>query len=456
MYIVNEQDISNTVNDFTTLCNYLEQKKPKLSDRKLVLGKNDLFALNKELINKKEVSAPNYMQESYPVIDLMFNLAVLGKLYLKTGDEKGKVFLTSTERKVEFDNLNLFEKYAFLLETFWTLFDFKCIRYDGINGIGDIIDGLRKSIAGKELRKGAFSKRKDFDSAFSINSVLIHYIGYLGFCSFTLLPQKGKTVDRYLDSIKSITPTNLGINLCNILNVLKIEVWNKPFYDEYGSLMSNTLKDLLNDPDFEVEDIEDEDSADSIEDEDENQDEAEPMPFYRILMPIFPDDALNGTVTADVRKSIKGNYIFKVSLEKTVWRMISIGFNHSLDDLHLAIQDAFDFDNDHLYSFFMDGKRYSRDRYESPNCEDGPYADEAIIGELGLYTGQKILYLFDYGDSWEFEVQLLKINEGEEPVKQPQIIDSKGEAPEQYPSWDDEDEDEDEEPEEDDEVEGNG
>ena len=173
------------------------------------------------------------------------------------------------------------------------------------------------------------------------------------------------------------------------------------------------------------------------------------MPFYMILMPIFPDDALNGTVTAEVRMSIKGNYIFKVSLEKTVWRMISIGFNHSLDDLHLAIQDAFDFDNDHLYSFFMDGKRYSRDRYESPNCEDGPYADEAIIGEISLYTGQKILYLFDYGDSWEFEVQLLKINEGEEPVKAPQIIDSKGEAPEQYPSWEEEDEDEEEDEEED-------
>ena len=445
MYKVSEQDISNTVNDFITFCNFLEQHKPKLSDRKAVLGKNDLFALNKMLINKKEITAPNYMQESYPVIDLMFKLAVLGKLYLKTGDEKGKVFLTCTERKIEFDNLNLFEKYAFLLETFWTLFDFKEIGFDGINGIGEIVAGLKKSTPGKELYKGAFSKRIDFDLAFSYNSVLIHYFGYLGFCSFTLLPQKGKTVDRYLDSIKVIIPTNLGINLCNLLNELKIEVWNKPYSEEYGSLMSNILNDLYNDKDFE-----DEDSEDSIEDEDQN--EAEPMPFYRLLIPIFPNDALNGTVTTDVRKCVKGNFIFKVSLEKTVWRIISIGFNHSLDELHLAIQDAFDFDNDHLYTFFMDGKRYSKERYESPNCEDGPYADEAIIGEIGLYTGQKILYLFDYGDSWEFEVQLLNINEEDEPVKEPLVIDSKGEAPEQYPYWEDYDE-EDEEQEEDDEVE---
>ena len=461
MYKVSEQDISNTVNDFMVFCNYLDQRKPKLSDRKSVLGKNDLFAINKMLVNKKEVSAPNYMQESYPIIDLMFNIVILGKLYVKSGDEKGKVFLASTERKVEFDNLNLFEKYVFILETFWTLYDFKGISHDVNNCINDIVDCLQKSTPGKELKKGAFSKRKDFDLAFSSNSVLIHYFGFFGLCRFTLLPQKGKTADRFQDSIKVVIPTILGVNLCNILNVLKIVAWNQPYLDEYGSLMSNILKDILDDhdfegediedEDFEDEDIEDEDSVDSIEDEDGDQNEVERMPFFMILMPIFPDDVLNGTVTADVRKSIKGNYIFKVSLAKTVWRMISTGFSNSLDDLHLAIQDAFDFDNDHLYSFFMDGRRYSRDRYESPNCEDGPYADEAIIGELGLYTGQKILYLFDYGDSWEFEVQLLKINEGEEPVKEPLVIDSKGEAPEQYPSWVDEDDEE----EEDDEVVGN-
>ncbi|MEI6137693.1 MAG: plasmid pRiA4b ORF-3 family protein [Mariniphaga sp.] len=454
MYKVSEQDISNTVNDFMFFCCYLEQRKPKLSDRKAVLGKNDLFALNKMLINKKEVTAPNYMQESYPVIDLMFNLAALGKLYQKTGDDKGKVFLTCTERKIEFDNLNLFEKYAFLLETFWTLFDFKEIGFDGINGIEEIVAGLKKSTPGKELYKGAFSKRIDFDLAFSYNSVLIHYFGYLGFCSFTLLPQKGKTADRYLDSIKAIIPTNLGINLCNLLNELKIEVWNKPYYDEYGSLISNALKDLLNDPDIKVEGIEDyEEDAGEVED-DVQIDKEEPIPFYKLFLPFFPENSLNGTVISDINKAVKGNFIFKVSLEKTVWRMISISNAHSLDDLHLAIQDAFDFDNDHLYSFFMDGKRYSRDRYESPNCEDGPFADEAIIGEIGLYTGQKILYLFDYGDSWEFDVQLLKINEEEEPLKEPQIIDSKGEAPEQYPYWEDYD-DEDEDLEEDEEVEEN-
>jgi len=34
--------------------------------------------------------------------------------------------------------------------------------------------------------------------------------------------------------------------------------------------------------------------------------------------------------------------------------------------LHLAIQEAFEFDDDHLYSFFMDNKKWSHDRYEYP------------------------------------------------------------------------------------------
>jgi hypothetical protein len=119
-------------------------------------------------------------------------------------------------------------------------------------------------------------------------------------------------------------------------------------------------------------------------------------------------------------------------LDKTIWRKIKISHKHSLNALHLAIQEAFDFDDDHLYSFFMDGKRYSKNAYNSPYCNEGPYADEAIIGELGLYIGQKILYLFDYGDSWEFQVQLLGIDEKEFMLNDPQIIEAKGEAPSQY------------------------
>ncbi|KJR47270.1 hypothetical protein UF75_2351 [Desulfosporosinus sp. I2] len=43
-----------------------------------------------------------------------------------------------------------------------------------------------------------------------------------------------------------------------------------------------------------------------------------------------------------------------------------------------------------MYSFFMDNKKWSHDRYESP-LDEGPHADEVTIGELGLYPGKRTL-----------------------------------------------------------------
>jgi len=132
-----------------------------------------------------------------------------------------------------------------------------------------------------------------------------------------------------------------------------------------------------------------------------------------------------------------GTYVFKVSLNKTVWRRIELSSDHTLLDLHNSIQRAYDFDDDHLYSFFMDGKIWSKMRFTSPNEDEGPHVDEVCIGDLGLAKGQVILYLFDYGDMWRFRVKLEEIRtEGTKPGE-PDIIDSKGESPDQYESFDD-------------------
>lgn len=404
-----EHEIMATVNDFMSLCHFIEERKPILSKRNEVLGKNDLFELNKLLNNRKEVAAPNYQQESYPVIDLMFNLAVFGKLYLKTGDLKGNVHFESTVRKTEFDALNNFEKYCFLLETFWTQYDFKEIIRWGDNPVHEIVQTIARSKPCQKLIKGAFSKRRDHDPVFSYNSVIVQYFSYFGFCTFVPIEFEPKKFSKYEDNIKEVVPTEFGVTICGILAGQKLTEWNIPWLEMYGI----------------------------YEDEDDEENESESVPLFSYFVPIFPEGLLKNTIKTETKKIVPGNYTFKVSLEKNVWRKIRLCSNHSLEDLHLAIQDAFDFDNDHLYTFFMDNKRYSRNAYNSFNCDDGPYADDAIIGELGLHTGQKILYYFDYGDSWEFAVQLLEINEDGAPTENPEIIEIKGEAPEQYGSFGD-------------------
>jgi Plasmid pRiA4b ORF-3-like protein len=382
-----------------------------------VLGKNDLYELNQMLVFKKDVTVPNYNQESYPVIDLVFKLAILGKLYVKTADAKGNIRLTSTVRKIEFDNLNNFEKFVFLFETFWCQFDFNDILRYGSSPLEEIIKKLAVSKTGNELRKGAFSKRTEHDPVFSYMSFIIHYFSFFGLFNFIPVKDQNKKLTRYDDSIDSVFPTEFGVNFCKIMKMLPFRDWNIPCRDEYGIYGFQEKKKSLS------------------------------IPLTKYLEPVFPAGVLSNTVTASIDKLVKGNYIFKVSLGKKLWRKIKISHNHTLEDLHLAIQKAFNFDNDHLYSFFMDAKRYSKHAFHSPNSDDEPWTDddEAKIGKLGLYNMQRILYLFDYGDSWEFEVQLTGINENETPVKKPQIIEKKGKAPEQYRSYYDDNEEEDEE-----------
>ena len=56
--------------------------------------------------------------------------------------------------------------------------------------------------------------------------------------------------------------------------------------------------------------------------------------------------------------------------------------------------------------------------------------------DVPLRVGQQMVYLFDFGDRWEFDVILERVNPVEESVETPTILDRRGESPEQYPRWD--------------------
>jgi hypothetical protein len=155
-------------------------------------------------------------------------------------------------------------------------------------------------------------------------------------------------------------------------------------------------------------------------------------------------------------------YIFKVKLkhDKRIWRRIEILGSQTLDDLHMAIQEAFNFDADHLYSFFMSGKAWDISDFEYYHLEaDGGPPEASMRTVLSLIRGskpeprlpattvrieslnlkpkQKFLYLFDYGDEWHFEVEFLKEGSSEK-ARYPRITDSRGEAPQQYEDSDEE------------------
>jgi len=129
-----------------------------------------------------------------------------------------------------------------------------------------------------------------------------------------------------------------------------------------------------------------------------------------------------------------GVYAFKVSLKRAkVSRTIELRSKQTLDDLHFAIQNAFRWDSDHLYSFYMSGEEDDRYTFACPHEEDRPpWTDEAIIGELGLVKGHQFTYLFDYGDNHVFGIKVEDIRSQAGPGKYPRVVEKQGDAPEQY------------------------
>lgn len=130
-------------------------------------------------------------------------------------------------------------------------------------------------------------------------------------------------------------------------------------------------------------------------------------------------------------------YTLKVSLDRNCYRHLHFPGSFTLEDLADMILTAFDFDNDHLHAFFMDGKPYSHAEsyYSRYADEPGTPTNKIKVQALELSEKQKFLFVFDFGDDWHFYCEVKKI--GDIPEKAPYISDIVGEAPEQYPDYDD-------------------
>jgi len=130
-------------------------------------------------------------------------------------------------------------------------------------------------------------------------------------------------------------------------------------------------------------------------------------------------------------------YRFQVKLDwrKRVWRRIELRGDQTLHDLHRAIQAAFNWDDDHLYAFFLSGRAWDESsEYASPLGEGGRPAARYPLERLSLREGQQVLYIFDFGDELRHLVTLEAIKPGgvAPGVAYPRIVESHGEAQSQY------------------------
>ncbi len=122
---------------------------------------------------------------------------------------------------------------------------------------------------------------------------------------------------------------------------------------------------------------------------------------------------------------------------KNKWEgLLEIDSSSTLDELHIAIQNAVGFDNDHLYEFYISRTERSRERIQFDDENEGVYIN-TIENIFPLNDKKKLFYMFDYGDSWLFQVSVSRKKpfSAEADVKYPRLISESGEKPEQYPTW---------------------
>jgi len=69
---------------------------------------------------------------------------------------------------------------------------------------------------------------------------------------------------------------------------------------------------------------------------------------------------------------------------------------------------------------------------------DARYSSASSIGKLPFRMKQRFLYLFDFGDQYEFDVQLIETSPEPPREHYPRVVEQHGKMPPQYPNGDDE------------------
>lgn len=169
----------------------------------------------------------------------------------------------------------------------------------------------------------------------------------------------------------------------------------------------------------------------------------EPGVLLPVFQPYFPQ--WQQLLTLPETPFREGTYTWRVALGQ-VWRRIVASAESSLDDLANAILDAFEFDNDHLYCFELRDGQGRNMRISCPYESDAEeFTDEVSLGDLPLPEGAAMIFVFDYGDEWRFEVKLEKVGAIDPELKHAKVTAKTGKAPPQYDYGDWEGEDDEDE-----------
>lgn len=375
--------------DFDMLMSIVNEYKPILSDSGQIPLKM-LFEINSRMSKPVKLGLTRPQLMSYPHIEALYILLRSSGLTTITMAGKKKVLAIDPQMLSEWLKLNDTERYCTLLEI-WLLHSTPIINHPGSRINTDYIKHFYleikkegKRIAGDKSEENLLTYRPGF-----ISVALLELFGIIEIVHG--VPQAGKGW-----CIESVSRTVFGDILMPCL--LVDNFFNLPFEVEETRGFNEFSFDFM----------------------------------QPLLRPLFPEWEKCITIPSEPIR--KGVFIFKITL-LDCWRRIAIPSDCSLDDLADHILNSVDFDNDHLYSFKIINRLGAIVEVNHPEMQIAPFGNETSVGEIPLQIGQEMTFEFDFGDQWTFTILLEKIDQ-EMKINKSRCIETHGEAPVQYDSFD--------------------
>lgn len=156
------------------------------------------------------------------------------------------------------------------------------------------------------------------------------------------------------------------------------------------------------------------------------------------LQPFFP--AWQKNLVVPRHEYQEGVFVFRVAPWTGVWRRIAMPAEGTLAELSGAILVAYEFDDDHLHEFIYTNRFGIEERIVHSSMEEGPWTSEVRVGDVPLRVGMTMVYHFDFGDNWRFDVTLERVEAADGRIEGPTVLERRGEAPAQYGGFDEDEE----------------
>jgi hypothetical protein len=395
--VLRQQSITTTepgtiLRDFQMLLEAIGETGVPVSGTYHLLPQKLLVELNQRLSHPIQLDLKRPVQKSYPSLNGLYLLLRATGLGQIVGDGKKHKLILNPEVWQSWNSLNSTEQYFALLEAWMIRADEEMMgeRRSPINeGTKCIQFWPRLAPAGQTFKKFADQQNLSYWPELH-NLALLSLFGFLHLESGK--PEAGKGW-----RVKKIKPLPFGDAMMQIMV--------RAFMEQGMEWQSET------------------DAT---------------VPFGELqpaLQPYFPE--WRNTLTIPHHEFRPGVYIFKVSLGKA-WRRIAIAGDLTLADLSSLILQSVNFDSDHLDMFRYRNAIGRTVEISHPYADGSPSTDEVRVGDLPLAEGASMLYVFDFGDWWEFDVQLETVQASALQLDHATILESHGAAPPQYPDWEDE------------------